>query len=108
MAWSTWRSMCPTNAWCRCGVKRSLPGCAPGRAPHDRRQRTQLATTRGRRRLYRHRAALEAYQRVVVGRRSYDPVLGYSGAEGALCPCLSDEATLKEVLGRLSFLAPGE
>jgi nickel-dependent lactate racemase len=76
--------------------------------PQDRRHLSYLATTRGGRRLYLNRTAVDADQLVVVSRRSYDPVLGYSGSEGALYPCLSDEATLKEMLGRLSFLAPGE
>src|SRR5262249_9157163 len=40
-------------------------------------------------------------------RRSYDPVLGYSGAETSIYPTLSDEATRKEMLGKLSMAAPG-
>jgi nickel-dependent lactate racemase len=49
---------------------------------------------------------VDADQVVVLSRRGYDPLLGYSGSEGALFPALSDEATRQELLGQLSMAAP--
>jgi nickel-dependent lactate racemase len=43
-----------------------------------------------------------------LARRGYDPLLGYSGAEGALYPALSNEATQQELSGNLSFAAAGD
>src|SRR5207302_1805342 len=48
-----------------------------------------------------------ADQLVVLTRRGYDPLLGYSGAEGALYPALGDDAALQESWERLSMAAPG-
>jgi nickel-dependent lactate racemase len=76
--------------------------------PKNRRQLSYLAATRQGRRIYLNRTAVDADQLVVMGRRRYDPLLGYSGSEGALYPALSDEATIKEMWGRLSLDAPGE
>lgn len=75
--------------------------------PTDRRQLSYLATTRKGRRLYLNRTAVDADQLVVLGRRGYDPLLGYSGGEGALFPALSDEATRHGMYERLSLAAPG-
>lgn len=71
--------------------------------PTDRKKLAYLATTKQGRRLYLSRAAVEADQVVVLGRRCYDPVLGYGGFEGLLYPELSEEATRQE-LGRHSSL----
>jgi nickel-dependent lactate racemase len=76
--------------------------------PTDRRQLSYLATTRRGRRIYLNRSVVDADQLVVLARRSYDPLLGYSGAEGALFPALSDEATRKELNGQLSLGIPGD
>lgn len=76
--------------------------------PTDRRRLSYLATTRKGRRLYLNRTVVDADQVVLLTRRTYDPLLGYSGAEGALYPALSDEATRKEMAGLLSMEAPGE
>src|SRR5262249_8444494 len=57
--------------------------------------------------IYLNRTAVDADQLVVVAGRRYDPVLGYSGAEGAIYPGLSDEATQQQVGGHLSLVAPG-
>jgi nickel-dependent lactate racemase len=73
----------------------------------DRRKLSYLATTRAGRRIYLNRTAVDADQLVVLSHRGYDPLLGYSGAEGAIYPALSDEATRQELLDRLSLLAPG-
>lgn len=75
--------------------------------PRDRRCQSYLATTKQGRRIYLNRTAVDADQLVVLTDRGYDPLLGYSGAAGALYPALSDEATLKEKNGRLSLAVPG-
>jgi nickel-dependent lactate racemase len=76
--------------------------------PTDRRRLAYLATTKQGRRIYLNRTAVDADQLVVLGRRRYDPLLGYAGAEGALYPALADEATREEMCGRLSLAVPGE
>jgi nickel-dependent lactate racemase len=75
--------------------------------PANRKLLSYLATTRQGRRLYLNRTAVDADQVIVLGRRGFDPLLGYSGCEGALYPVLSDEATRKEMCGRLSLGVPG-
>jgi nickel-dependent lactate racemase len=75
--------------------------------PSDRQQLSYLATTRRGRRIYLNRTAVDADQLLVLARRSYDPLLGYSGPEGSLFPALSDEATLKEMGSHLSLQVPG-
>src|SRR5262249_7774663 len=75
--------------------------------PADRQHLSYLATTRNGRRLYLNRTAVDADQLVVLAHRGYDPLLGYAGAEGALYPALSDEATRQEMRGRRSLAAPG-
>src|SRR5262249_33739262 len=76
--------------------------------PTDRRRLSYLATTRKGRRLYLNRTVVDADQLVLLTRRTYDPLLGYSGSEGALYPALSDVATQKEMGSLLSMEAPGE
>ncbi|HLN28366.1 MAG TPA: lactate racemase domain-containing protein [Gemmataceae bacterium] len=76
--------------------------------PSDRRQLSYLATTRHGRRIYLNRRAVDADQLVVLARRSYDPLLGYSGSVGAIYPALSDEATQREMVGLLSLMVPGD
>jgi nickel-dependent lactate racemase len=76
--------------------------------PTDRTKLSYLATTRRGRRLYLNRTAVDADQIVVLARRGFDPLLGYSGSEGALYPALSDEATRKEMCGLLSLEVPGD
>jgi nickel-dependent lactate racemase len=75
--------------------------------PHDRRKLSYLATTRQGRRLYINRTAVDADQLVVLTGRRYDPVLGCAGAETALYPTLSDEATRTEFLGQSALDVPG-
>ncbi len=65
--------------------------------PADRRKLAYLATTRQGRRIYLNRSAVDADQLVLLTRRTYDPLLGYAGAECALYPGLSDEATQRDV-----------
>jgi nickel-dependent lactate racemase len=61
--------------------------------PADRGRLSYLATMRAGRRLYLSRTVVDADQVVVLSGCRYDPLLGYSGAEGALFPALSDTAT---------------
>jgi nickel-dependent lactate racemase len=75
--------------------------------PSDRRRHAYLATTKHGRRVYLNRTAVDADQLVVLTGRGYDPLLGYSGAAGAIYPALSDEATRRETGGRLSLTVPG-
>jgi len=76
--------------------------------PADRKRLSYLATTRKGRRIYLNRTVVDADQVVVLARRRYDPVLGHAGSEGSLYPALSDEATRKELAGRLTAKVPGE
>jgi nickel-dependent lactate racemase len=76
--------------------------------PGDRRKLAYLAMTRHGRRVYLNRTAVDADQVVVFTGRGYDPVTGYSGAEAAIYPALSDTATRTEMYGRPSLAVPGE
>jgi nickel-dependent lactate racemase len=74
--------------------------------PGDRRKLSYLATTRHGRRIYLNRSAVDADQLILLTRRAYDPMLGYSGAECALYPGLGDEATQQECATHLHADAP--
>jgi nickel-dependent lactate racemase len=50
---------------------------------------------------------VDANQVIVLTGRGYDPLLGYSGAEGALYPALSDDVTRLEEYGPMTMAAPG-
>jgi nickel-dependent lactate racemase len=76
--------------------------------PSNRRQLSYLATTKEGRRLYLNRTAVDADQVVVLSGRGYDPLLGYSGGEGALYPALGDQTTREELYDRLSMAPPGD
>jgi nickel-dependent lactate racemase len=75
--------------------------------PTDRKKLAYLATTKGGRRVYLSRAAVEADQLVVLAGRRYDPVFGYAGPETILFPTLGDEATRNEAAGPGSDEVPG-
>src|SRR5207244_567281 len=75
--------------------------------PANRDHLAYLATTRRGRRIYLNRTAVDAEQVIILSRRSYDPLAGYSGAEAALFPALSDAATRSELYQKLSMEAPG-
>jgi nickel-dependent lactate racemase len=75
--------------------------------PDDRKKLAYLATTRQGRRVYLNRTVVDADQAVLVTRRSYDCLLGYAGAAGALYPALSDTATFRELHSHLSLAVPG-
>jgi nickel-dependent lactate racemase len=64
--------------------------------PKDRNKLAYLATSRGGRRLYVNRSAVDADQVVVLGRPDAEPLLRRGGA-GMLFPALSDEATREEL-----------
>jgi len=74
--------------------------------PSHRKKLCYLATTRGGRRLYLNRTAVDADQLIVLAGRGYDPLLGYSGTVGALFPALSDEETKQQLSGHLSNDVP--
>lgn len=74
----------------------------------DRRHLAYLATTKSGRRVYLNRTAVDADQVIVLSRRGYDPLSGYSGAETALYPALSDDATRSELWEHLSMKVPGD
>ncbi|MCI0685128.1 MAG: lactate racemase domain-containing protein [Gemmataceae bacterium] len=75
--------------------------------PEDRKKLAYLATTRQGRRIYLNRTVVDADQTVVLTRRGYDSLLGYSGGAGTLYPALCDAATLRETHSHLSLAAPG-
>lgn len=75
--------------------------------PANRKELSYLATTRRGRRVYLNRTVVDADQVVVLARCAYDPLLGYSGSEGAIYPAFADEATHREMRGRLSLDVPG-
>jgi nickel-dependent lactate racemase len=74
--------------------------------PADRRHLSYLATTRRGHRIYLNRTAVDADQLVVLSRRSYDPLLGYAGAHGAIYPAFSDEETIRASWDHLSTASP--
>src|SRR5207249_1972377 len=55
-----------------------------------------------------NRTAVDADQLVVLARRGYDPLLGYSGAAGAIYPALSDEQIREEANAKLSLAVPDD
>lgn len=75
--------------------------------PTDRKQLRYLATSRGGRRLYLNRRVVDADQLVVVSGRRFDPVLGFSGAEGAIFPQFADAETRAAVGARARLTVPG-
>ncbi|HMF19104.1 MAG TPA: lactate racemase domain-containing protein, partial [Gemmataceae bacterium] len=76
--------------------------------PTDRNHLSYLATTRKGRRLYLNRTMVDANQVIVLSGRGYDPLLGYSGAESALYPVMSDAATRLDGCDQMSMAAPGK
>ncbi|HEY7327873.1 MAG TPA: lactate racemase domain-containing protein [Gemmataceae bacterium] len=72
----------------------------------DRRRMAYLATTKQGKRLYLNRTLVESDQIVVLSGRRYDPLLGYSGAEGSLYPALSDRETRQEMSERVNLGVP--
>jgi len=77
-------------------------------SPGDRKQLAYLASTRKGRRVYLNRAVVDADQLVVLTGLRYDPLLGHTGAAGAVFPALSDAETRHAFDKSLSMDAPGE
>jgi nickel-dependent lactate racemase len=75
--------------------------------PADRKKLAYLATTKQGRRVYLNRTAVDADQFVLLTRRRYDACVGYAGAETALYPGLSEEATIAELRGHFDRHVPG-
>jgi len=76
--------------------------------PTDRRRLAYLAANHKGKRLYFNRTLVDADQIVVLSGRRYDPVLGYSGAEGELYPAFSDQETRDETNQRVKLGIPEE
>ena len=76
--------------------------------PTDRNRLAYLAASHKGKRLYLNRTLVNADQIVVLSGRGYDPILGYSGAEGALYPALSDRETRSEMSQRIHLGLPTE
>ncbi len=74
----------------------------------DRKKLAYLATTSTERRIYLNRSVVEAEFVVVVTRRRFDPTYGYSGAEAALFPILSEPQAMVEAVGKFTSKPPGE
>jgi nickel-dependent lactate racemase len=72
----------------------------------DRRRMAYLATNQHGKRLYLNRTLVESDQIVVLSGRRYDPLLGYSGAEGSLYPALSDRETRRQMSQRVNLGVP--
>jgi nickel-dependent lactate racemase len=70
--------------------------------PADRRHLSYLATTKHGRRVYLNRTVVDADQVVILAGRAHDPWHGPSGAEAALYPALSDQATRQAADGGLA------
>jgi hypothetical protein len=74
--------------------------------PHDRNKLSYLATTKRGRRVYLNRTLVDADQVVVLSGRRYDPLLGCAGAETAMFPALSDQATRIDFSDKLTMRPP--
>jgi nickel-dependent lactate racemase len=70
--------------------------------PADRNRLSYLATTKNGRRIYLNRTLVDADQSIILSRRGYDSLLGYSGAEAAIYPALADHEIRKGTLGQFS------
>jgi nickel-dependent lactate racemase len=70
--------------------------------PGDRKKLSYLAATKDGRRIYLNRSLVDADQAIVLSGRGYDPLLGHSGAEGALYPTLADTETVRSLVPKIS------
>jgi len=75
--------------------------------PGDRKKLAYLAATKDGKPIYLNRTAIDADQLVLLTRRRYDACFGYAGAETALYPTLSDDATRQEFAAKFSQRPPG-
>ncbi len=60
-------------------------------------QHAYLASTQAGRRIYLNRTLLDADQVIILGRRGFDPLFGYSGAASAIFPALSNRETWQQI-----------
>jgi nickel-dependent lactate racemase len=74
--------------------------------PANRQRLAYLATTKDGRRVYLNRTLWEADFNIVLSGRGYDPHSGYTGAENAIFPALSDEETRAALAGEFTTDAP--
>ena len=72
----------------------------------DRRRMAYLATTDKGKRIYLNRTLVESDQIVVLSGRRYDPLHGYSGAEGSLYPAFGDREIQQTINRRINLGAP--
>jgi nickel-dependent lactate racemase len=104
--------VCPATSFSQAWIDGLPDECQEARVevhqPGDRKKLAYLATTKGGRRVYLNRSAVDADQLIVLSGRRYDVLEGYAGAESALYPALSDEATLAEWRTKLHLSPPGE
>jgi nickel-dependent lactate racemase len=70
--------------------------------PGDRNRLSYLAATKEGHRIYLNRTLVDADQAVVLTGRSYDALLGYSGALGAIYPALADTESVRNLVPKLS------
>ena len=71
-------------------------------APDDRKKLGYLSATKENTRVYLNRTIVDADQTVVLSGRGYDPLLGYSGAEGHLYPQFADADLVKGLIPKIS------
>jgi hypothetical protein len=92
-----------------CEIQQSVSGLPMEiHEPGHRERLSYLATTAHGRRIYLNRTTVDADQVIVLAACRFDPVLGYSGSEGALYPTLADEAARQHAWEYLSVAMPGE
>lgn len=70
--------------------------------PADRNKLSYLAATKEGHRIYLNRTLVDADQAIVLTGRGYDPLLGYSGAVGAIYPTLADSDSVRSLTPKLS------
>jgi nickel-dependent lactate racemase len=75
--------------------------------PTDASKLAYLATTAAGRRLYLNRTLVNADLVLLLTGRRFDPVTGYAGAETAIFPAMTNEATQKSFVGQYSTEVPG-
>lgn len=75
--------------------------------PDDRKRLSYLSATKHGHRIYLNRTLVDADQAIILSGRRYDPLLGYSGAEGMVYPLLADRESVRLSLAAFSADVPG-
>ena len=70
--------------------------------PADRPRLSYLSATKESHRIYLNRTLVDADQSIVLTGRGFDPLLGYSGAEGILYPLLADIDSQRNLVSKTS------